>query len=568
VVRQRIHATKALHRLDGHDVPAKPTAAWLRALADRVVAEHRPGSLTLVLVNRVARAQALFEALRERATHPVALVHSRFRAPDRRAAEAVLHAEGDRIVVATQAIEAGVDVSAQTLFTELAPWSSLVQRIGRCNRYGESVDARVFWIDLDLDPKSGDLALPYEAGDLVTARGVLAGLTDVGPEALRQVTVESAPPVRPVIRRRDFLELFDTTPDLSGNDLDVSRWIRDGEDTDVQVFWRVVGDGDPPADLPAPSREERCAVGIGAFNGFLSKRGKKAARAWTFGALSGAWEPARRVRPGQTVLLSAESGGYDPALGWTGEPSRDVPTVVSGATEPERPMDADWRTAIGRWVRLEVHLEDVATSADALCRDLGLDERERAAVVRAARWHDLGKAHPVFQRMLAAPGENDPSLAPPASEALWAKSSHNKGRAERRHFRHELASALAFLQAHPGAEDAALTAFLIAAHHGKVRLSIRSLDGEKTPPGGDVLFARGVWQGDELPEVDLGPEGRVAPTRLDLTPMQMGEGSWLEQMLALRDAPDLGPLRLALLETLVRIADARASALEAQGRTP
>ena len=46
-----------------------------------------------------------------------------------------------------------------------------------------------------------------------------------------------------VIRRKDFIDLFDTTPDLAGNDIDVSRYIREGEDSDVQVFWRP---GNPP----------------------------------------------------------------------------------------------------------------------------------------------------------------------------------------------------------------------------------------------------------------------------------------------------------------------------------
>ena len=36
----------------------------------------------------------------------------------------------DRIIVATQVVEAGVDISATTLVTELSPWSSLVQRFG------------------------------------------------------------------------------------------------------------------------------------------------------------------------------------------------------------------------------------------------------------------------------------------------------------------------------------------------------------------------------------------------------------------------------------------------------
>ena len=43
----------------------------------------------------------------------------------------------DLIAVCTQVIEAGVDISARTMWTEVAPWPSLVQRLGRLNRFGE-----------------------------------------------------------------------------------------------------------------------------------------------------------------------------------------------------------------------------------------------------------------------------------------------------------------------------------------------------------------------------------------------------------------------------------------------
>jgi len=67
-------------------------------------------------------------------------------------------------------------------------------------------------------------------------------------------------------------------------------------------------------------------------------------------------------------------------------------------------------------------------------------------------------------------------------------------------FRHELASALAML-----AQDLPdLTVYLAAAHHGKVRLSIRSLPNEKRPQDDPELrFARGVYEGDVLPPLDL-----------------------------------------------------------------
>ena len=93
---------------------------------------------------------------------------------------------GDVIAVATQAVEAGVDISAAVLFTELAPWPSLVQRFGRANRYAELADgAEVRWIDLlahARDDKAAEaLSLPYTAADLEHARGHLRALTDVAP---------------------------------------------------------------------------------------------------------------------------------------------------------------------------------------------------------------------------------------------------------------------------------------------------------------------------------------------------------------------------------------------------
>jgi CRISPR-associated endonuclease/helicase Cas3 len=117
-----------------------------------------------------------------------------------------------------------------------------------------------------------------------------------------------------------------------------------------------------------------------------------------------------------------------------------------------------------------------------------------------------------------------------------------------------------------GASD--LAVYLAASHHGKVRLSIRALPGEDKPKDGegkplDVKFARGIWDGDPLPAVELGDGVREAETLLDLEPMLMGASengarSWLERMIALRD--ELGVFRLAFLESLIRAADVRASA--------
>src|SRR5262249_50284843 len=145
-----------------------------KAVAAKILEKHReaPGTQTLVVLNTVKRAKKVYQALidvrrRFKADSPkLLLVHSRFRPHEREKLNEQLQQAGnaavDRIIVATQVIEAGVDISARTLVTELAPWASIVQRLGRCNRTGDDGPGRVFWVDDDTDK----LAAPYDPVDL------------------------------------------------------------------------------------------------------------------------------------------------------------------------------------------------------------------------------------------------------------------------------------------------------------------------------------------------------------------------------------------------------------------
>jgi CRISPR-associated endonuclease/helicase Cas3 len=566
-VRARVTARKHLTAVPLSLDPATKSE-YAKSLAMFIRDRHVPDELTLVVLNRVARAQAVYEQLRKlKPESRLALIHSRFRRGDRRAHEEVLFGEGDRIVVATQAVEAGVDVSARVLITELAPWPSLVQRFGRCNRAGEFTGgADVFWIALRDD--KGELAQPYTIEELAAAHAILtSGLADVGPQTLAGVSFKSPPIVRPVLRRKDLLDLFDTTPDLAGNDLDISRYVRDSDDTDVQVFWREVSDRRPPEDDLAPSREELCRVSIGSFNNFL--RAKTAPRVFRWDPLEERWRELEtrreRARPGATYLIAPASGGYSKEKGWT-EDGKDKPGALSPSNEQLEANDRNPLTFIGRWLSLREHTEDVQRELHELIDSLKIAEDIATPLDLAAGWHDVGKAHPVFQQMLTR------TAAAPAEE-IWAKSAEGGARPprDRRGFRHEMASALAWLVAVPvNTPERDLVAYLIAAHHGKVRLSIRALPNEEPPEEQpDLLVARGIRDGDELLAVSL--DGvPTEPLRIDLSFMQLGDGphgrpSWLARMLALRDR--LGPFRLAFYETLLRAADMRASAKEAAAQS-
>lgn len=587
----------------------------------RFVADNRSDAGTnLVILNTVQRARemhaALSKLLRGNKSQPL-LLHSQFRPGDRESImRQVISAGPGQIVVSTQVVEAGVDLSAQTLFTELAPWTSLVQRFGRCNRHLKPDssgqlrqhfnDAKVYWFDLDENKE----AAPYDSQKLTAARERLESLDNVSIQKLGGVELPDAdrPVFRHVVRRKDLLDLFDTTPDLAGADLDIDRFIRDAQDSQVQVFWREWrtttpnGDGDHVAEK-APSRKELCPVPLTQLREFLKK--SNPTHAWQWNALEGAWQRVSEwdTVPGRIYLLNSNQGGYDLDCGWTKEWKRPVAPVESdGKTPTKQEANEDDPASEKRsWETIAVHTDKVCSELETLItaveRELldieAVQEFTLADVLRqAARWHDWGKAHEAFvakiheEALAEAMSRNgfacsETDFAAKAPEGAWRKGripnkADDKDR-RRPQFRHELASALGILHPDSGfplepglARN--LAAYIVDAHHGKVRLSIRSFPGERLPPVDDAFlgarrFARGVWDGDALPKTQLGAgvcARRVGSLSLELMELGLceeepfkGQASWTERVLDLRDS--LGPFRLAFLETLLRAADGRAS---------
>jgi CRISPR-associated endonuclease/helicase Cas3 len=464
----------------------------------------------------------------------------------------VLETSGDHIVISTQVIEAGADVSARTLFTELAPWSSLVQRFGRCHRHGElgGGGADIRWLNLPEEESA-----PYRADELATAIQLLESLPEVSLAKLCRVPAPAiTEPARHVIRPKDLRELFDTTPDIAGADLDVSRFIRDGDDTDCTVFWRTE---DPDLISEGPSRDELCPVPVARLREFAEKHLKT--KVWTWDALARKWVHPNHIMAGREYWFDGSLGGYDPAIGFDLK-SKSPVVPIQGSNQRLEGHDDEFGTSMSIPETLEAHTSAMARHTERICLLLAVPKSLAEVIHQAAVWHDAGKAHFAFQEALK---KANPALP---TNTLWAKSGVKTRLdfGDRTRFRHELASALAFLASAAPSPNAALVAFLIAAHHGKVRLSLRSLPGEKgdkTNP--DLLFARGVWDGDKLPPLVLAGENWPTTT-LSLASMQMGLSqdetpSWMEACLGLRDLPEIGPFRLAYAETLLRAADQRAS---------
>src|SRR5690606_38472207 len=89
---------------------------------------------------------------------------------------------------------------------------------------------------------------------------------------------------------------------------------------------------------------------------------------------------------------------------------------------------------------IATHGGETGEAAAKLAAQLTLDERTSYLLSLAGRWHDLGKAHPVFQgailedrRDVSQRGRTDLAKAP---DEVWARGRGIFG--QRRGFRHEL----------------------------------------------------------------------------------------------------------------------------------
>lgn len=641
----RIEAANRVGHLWG-DV-AKP-CEWLPALDEKAFAkqavdqhcdrEDATPRLTLVVVNTVERAVKIAAWVREdprtkQAGIDTRLVHSRFR-PQERAQwreeflrkDATLPA-GGRIIVATQVVEAGVDISANVLMTELAPWPSLVQRFGRCARRGGV--ARVYVVDLN--PKDDKAAAPYTKRELDAAREALGLLPDVAPlhlEAFEEAHPERLARLYPydpahLLLRHELDELFDTSPDLSGADIDISRFIRSGEERDLQVFWAEVPDpAGPPANL-RPSREALCAVPFLKAREWLCGDRKATAllkefrkKVWIWDWLEGAWTPATESRnfyPGQTVLVSTECGGYDKDQGWAPKSRFNALVVTSAPTQAEQAdaaQDDESLSEAQRWQTIATHGRQVGIEASAIAQRL--IPQQAALFGLAGRWHDTGKVHEAFNGSIVGEDRlprHDLAKAPQKNWLRGRTLYPMPDGTRRPGFRHELASVLALFgvlrrhqpdhaallglwrdlleragmppQAwskpeHPPspleqevlALDASsfnLLAYLVCAHHGKLRLAWHACPADQAA-NGLRLRIRGIEDGERLPEVTLADADgacHVLPeTSLNLAPAAAGlnpvtGAGWTERVLGLLDL--YGPFTLAWLEALLRAADQRAS---------
>lgn len=578
---RRNNAVKILHVSS-----IRPTKeSYGAAAAEKIIKTHKKGTLTLAIVNTVARAQSLYARIRNEldADHNcrTLLVHSRFRADDRRTINRRLEElnkpeSGGGIVVATQAAEAGLDVAARVLWTETAPWSSMVQRFGRCNRNGDHEISDIYVM------KPPDPA-PYIETDIDDATRIIRENTgrSMAPSDLPAGNGRTTGIVaRAVIRGPDVMDLFNTAPDMSGNYTDVSAYVRSAEaSADVLVAWGEWNGPRPPAEL-LPESGDMCRVPVGDLKKLQQST------AYVYDYADGEWMPAKphEARPGQTLMLPASAGLYTPETGWDVSSSARVPDPVMAddASTTAAGYGSDALAKSDSPVTLADHAEHVTTEVRKIHTKISYatvgaydDVATKALMEDAATLHDWGKAHRVFQQ----------ALRNVDTSTIWAKSSADgMDKYARPHFRHEAASALAVLSASvdAGREDyGRLLAYVIMAHHGRIRMSLRDPPSGKRATrtsdnaGGEHAAGIPIYRTDDVPNFLAGVQEPAVPWWPRTGSMEISarwarvgraengiDPSWTEITTKLLD--DHGPFRLAYLEAVLRAADWRASGKESR----
>lgn len=594
------------------------TEFYFQKLARSIVNKHLTGHLTLAVCNRVAHAQSLKKAIeniqtqRSSSNGDVLLLTSRFRLKDRKAAlKKVADFEEARkkgqphpglILVSTQVVEAGFDVSAARLWTEAAPWPSFVQRLGRLNRDGKlNGVAKAFVFEVPGQQRDSGHG-PYDEEDLKTGKEIVSALKKLCAEKsdlpARQAFIDLAkttefaekiskvlkPKPEPFPRASDVHGLFSTEPDVFGGFTDIGPWVRNIEKTaDVTVFWRKFDPDDQNAansgEGPGLQRDELCPVSVWRLQKLL-KDSRKAWKAWFWEPKEKCWEAMRPddLCPGMTLMLPAACGGYETALGWTGKPQSKIAEDLLPPGPFEDREYEDRESLTGNWVSLETHLSDTRNAAEGISDSLNLEESESKCLLRAAELHDIGKSLDRWQEKLPHPR--------PKEDDLYAKSP--KIKPFRPGFRHEVASALAMWRQYYRNEAPldfpALAIYIVAAHHGKVRTVLGAnphvakpnvcgipiddstalpwnpawtLDFEAANDGasgefdadGTFIFKAPGWSGFVADL--LGGWEKNAPKRTC--------GAVVEN-----EPHSLGPFALAYFEMLLRAADGRASAQPSQ----
>ena len=406
VLARRLNATKPAVLVEvGSGYTARAIAAADQALGlmERMKAEGVDAPVVGVVLNRIARARDAFQRLRtDLGEGAVTLVIGRARSIDRdqiaRDLDSIKTGIVPRptqphVIVATQTLEAGVDIDLDALVTDAASLDALRQRFGRMNRAGRDVGARgVILVEkADRNEKKPDpiygQAIAKTLNALFPHGGEVVDFGIAGLNATLDAAHLTGPVLQPLLSdavdapvlMRAHVDLWSNTSPVPSSDPDPALFLHgpNREPASVQVVWRSdlgFGEDVDPADGVQSERLKALLALVPPRAAEAIELSAWAARRWLQGdtgldladvaqaeptpalvTIAKAW-PAFRwkgvdddrsrlirpddIRPGDVIVVPSSYGGCD-IYGWapndrraSGEERLPTPDVYDRASAP------------------------------------------------------------------------------------------------------------------------------------------------------------------------------------------------------------------------------------------
>ncbi len=406
-----------------------------------MIDQNKPKAI--VVCNTVNKAIELYRSLeKENLSVPTLLLHSRFLPEHRQKIQEeikdIFHPDSNQlgILIATQVIEVGLDISSPLVLTELCPVDALIQRAGRCARRGGHGQVMVFDIEHPA-PYSGKLVdetrknLIRQGDELLLDWETEKRLVNeiLGPESLTWLESDSMA----VVVNKLAKAAFDRNVKLA------AEAVRENLSCEVTIHSKPAQLGDKVFRLKTINmpihvlrhfiEKESPMIWKVVDNNLIDDESSE----YTSSAVQGASE----ILPSGFYILHPDYAYYTPRTGFVLERSQK-PTEMeldqaSGSakaeiTYPKEPWEAHVRKVVDHFDELvPPHIFALSKYAKALPIDLEeLIRRMRLAVAL----HDLGKLNRRWQQKigwdgkvpLAHSGDSDiqglPSHAPVSAYAL------------------------------------------------------------------------------------------------------------------------------------------------------
>jgi CRISPR-associated endonuclease/helicase Cas3 len=415
-------------RTDERNVQRQITVEWKETFLSPEEVKQALGRCNRILVvcNTVDRAIELYQKVLTAAQaqgYVCNLLHSRFLPDDRKQKEDWViqhfgentHPDTKAILVATQVVEVGLDISADLLLTEVAPVDALIQRAGRIARWGGNGAVWVYNVEN---------AAPYEAELVEKTKGLLSQnsgavldwttaknwVNQVLNDRYRQILHESnayekivaqlsraafegsRPRAEAAVRDVNTVEVtIHDNPQMLGKDVlrlptinvhigIAKKWAREAAQAEAQV-WRVEIDRRPSDAQVVVSLEPVTDKDISIGD--------------------------RLVFPSFVLSYSTDFGLQRAAGGFNFQPQAGQShSSLPSALQRETWIDHSIRVAqeIYAVLQQESHAVSALASMLGVCRG----EIEKAAKL-AAVLHDLGKLNKEWQGRAGIPNSADPA---------------------------------------------------------------------------------------------------------------------------------------------------------------